>query len=128
MRIYFCKALDRPVNIFGLKGAWITSFLVAAGGCVFLALVAGFSTTAGIGICIAIIGCIMAFVVCYMMQQKVSHHDLKKKSLVGRSRGYVKRRETLCRIVYTSVEEPSWFHEAQRRRDMEQLELENHDR
>lgn len=128
MRLHFCKALDRPVNIFGLKAAWITAFLVASGVCVFLALVVGFSTTAGVGICIAIMGCILAFVICYMTQQKVSHHDLKKTSLVSKSKGYVKRRETLCRIVYISVEEPSWFYEAQRRRDREQLELENYDR
>ena len=127
MRLYFCKALDRPVNIFGLKGAWITMFLVAAGACIMFALIAGFATTSGIGICIAIIGGIGSFVICYMTQEKISHRNLKKLSLVSKSKGYVKRRETLCRIVYSSVEEPSWFYEDQKRRDREQIDTQDYE-
>ena len=32
MRTVFYKSLDRPVNVFGLKGQWVNVFLYMLGG------------------------------------------------------------------------------------------------
>ena len=123
MRCIFCKALDRPVNIFGLKGKWITVFLVMAGACVFLAFIVGFMMTTGTGISVAIIGGLASFMIAYVLQGKTSHKDLLKVPLKTKSSRYIKRRETLCRIMYSVQDEPSWFADSQRRRERETIEI-----
>lgn len=125
MTVYFCKALDRPVDIFGLKGKWITVFLVIAGACVLLGVIVGFMMTTGMGISVAIIGAILTFVVAYAMQGKTGCRDLEKMPLVAKSKGYVKRRETLCRIILEHKDEPSWFADVQRARDGGKETIEN---
>ena len=128
MIMYFCKALDRPIDIFGLKGKWITVFLCGGGACVLLAFIVGFIMTAGTGICVAIVGSVVSFVLCYAMQGKTSHRDLQKIPITAKAKGYVKRRETLCRIVYEYKDEPSWFAAAQQRRDDEKYKRESDER
>ena len=73
--------------------------------------------SAGVGISTAIMGVIVSFVSCYAMQGKTSHRDLQKIPIITKAKGYVKRRETLCRIVYEHKDESSWFADNQRARD-----------
>ncbi|MBQ8482932.1 MAG: hypothetical protein IJ504_01345 [Bacteroidales bacterium] len=117
MTLYFCKALDRPVDIFGLKGKWITVFLVLAGLFVLAGIVVGVMMGTGIGVSVAIVGAVCSFVVCISMQGRTPCRELEKLPLEGRSRGCVKRRETLCRILLEHEDEPSWFAASQRARD-----------
>ena len=114
---YFSKALDRPIGIFGLKGKWITVFLLSAGGSLTLALIVGCIMTTGMGITVAILGAVVSFVVIYALQAKIKHRDLKKIPLAGKCRFYVRRRATLCRILLEHKDRPSWFAEAPRARD-----------
>ena len=99
MTVYFAKSLDRPVDIFGLKGKWLTVFLVFAGASVLLALIAGAATTSGIGISCAIIGVACSFFGCMVKQGSVSHRQLAKSKASSSIYSFVSRRETLSRIL-----------------------------
>lgn len=114
---YFTKSLDRPVNIFGLKGKWITVFLIVAGASVVLGIITGVAMGSGFGVSVAIIGAVASFMGTYVMQGRISHRDLDKMPVSGRCRCYVRRQETLCRILLRKDDVPSWFAAAQRSRD-----------
>lgn len=119
MRFIFHKALDRPVAIFGIRGKWLTVFLAGGGCAVVLGIIVGVMTTAGLGVTVAILGAAGTFVAVYILQMKISHRDLERISLTDRSKTYVERRETLCRILYERNDPPSWFSDDQTRRDNE---------
>ena len=99
MTVYFAKSLDRPIDIFGLKGRWLTIFLMIAGGFVLLALVVGTATTSGIGISCAIIGVAGAFFGCMVRQGSVSHRQVARAKASSSVSRFVRRRETLSRIL-----------------------------
>lgn len=115
----FCKSLDRPVNIFGLKGKWLTVFMIIAGISVVFGIIAGFIAGSGVGVSVALIGCVAAFLGIYTTQGKITHRDLGKIPLADKCSTYVRRQETLCRIVLGKDDSPSWFAQAQRARDRE---------
>lgn len=112
----FFKSLDRPVDIFGVKGKWIIVFLVLAGLFVFMALVLGFAVRSGVGISVAIIGILGSFVLCYILQGKVSHRQLSKIRASGKIYPAVVRHRSLCHILLSSGHK-SWFYDAQMKRD-----------
>jgi len=99
MVVNFAKSLDRPVDIFGIKGKWLTIFLVAAGLSVLIAVVVGFCTTSGVGIASAILLVVSSFVGCLTMQGKVSYRQVGKARAASKIPSCVTRRETLCRIL-----------------------------
>lgn len=99
MTVYFCKSLDRPIDIFGIKGKWLTIFLVCAGIALVLALIVGFSVSAGIGIATAIISIVGSFFGCMVMQGKISHRQVSKYKASSLLPSHVSRRETIGRIL-----------------------------
>ncbi len=99
MIVNFAKSLDRPVDIFGIKGKWLTVFLVCAGVALVTALVVGAMTTTGLGIATAILLIVSSFVGCLMLQGKVSHRQLSKYRASSKLPSHVARRETLGRIL-----------------------------
>ena len=101
MTVDFHKSLDRPIDVLGIKGKWLTLFLVMAGISVFVAIVVGSMTSSGIGISVAIILVAGSFITCLMLQGKVSYRQLYKYKAAGKMYKCVIRRETLCRILLT---------------------------
>lgn len=101
MEVPFAKCLDRPVDIFGIKGKWITIFLVLAGASIATALALGFIISSGIGISAGIILVVTSFVVCLTRQSKTSYRQVTKAPLRSLVVPYVMRGETLCRILHT---------------------------
>lgn len=99
MQVNFYKCLDRPVDIFGLKGKWITVFLVMAGASLLIALLLGFTISSRIGIAAAFILVAISFFVCLTTQSKVSYRQIMKIPLRSLTVPYVFRRETLYRIM-----------------------------
>ena len=116
MTLPFYKSLDRPVDIFGVKGKWIIVFLVLAGLFVVLAIILGAAIRSGVGIVTAIVGIIGSFVLCYILQGKVSHRQLQKMKASEKIYPAVIRRESLCHILLSS-DRKSWFYDAQTKRD-----------
>lgn len=117
MIVQFFKSLDRPVSIFGLKGKWITLFLVVVGICLFMGFLAGAAAGTGVGICVVLGGGVLAFLGCYAAQGKVNHRDIGKVNLASRCRTYVRRKETLARIILEGDDSPSWFLGSQTERE-----------
>ena len=99
MRVTFYKSLDRPVNIFGLKGQWVNIFLYLLGASVILAFVIGFLTSIGGGFAVFLIGGIGSFFVCLVLQQRLPARQIDKAKIQSKMRQSVIRRETLARIV-----------------------------
>ncbi len=95
----FAKSLDRPVEIFGIKGKWLTVFLVMAGASILFALILGSMFTSGVGISAAIILVVASFMGSLLLQGKVSSRQLSKYRASSKIVPYVSRRETLCRIL-----------------------------
>lgn len=99
MTVYFAKSLDRPVDIFGIKGKWLTIFLVAAGCSVAVSLAVGFIMSAGAGIASAILLVSVSFIVCMVTQGRISHRQVAKFKASSFICQFVSRRETVCRIL-----------------------------
>lgn len=99
MIVNFAKSLDRPVDIFGVKGKWLIVYILMALAVVFVGIILGVSMGAGIGTAIAIVGVIGSFIVCLVLQGKVSHRRLYKFKATSRIYPCVFRKETLCRIL-----------------------------
>lgn len=99
MIVNFAKSLDRPVDIFGVKGGWIKIFLIAVGVCVVLGIIIGSYMTAGVGISVAIVGAIACFIACQVIQESVTHRHIDKYPLTGRMKCYVRRKETLSSVL-----------------------------
>jgi len=99
MTVYFAKSLDRPIDIFGIKGKWLTIFLVAAGCSVVFSLIVGFSVSAGAGIATAILLVVVSFIVCMVMQGKISHRQVAKVKASSFICPFISRKETIGRIL-----------------------------
>lgn len=93
------KSLDRPVDIFGLKGEWIKVFLIVAACFLVAGFVAGAMTTSGIGITVVIVGCIGSFVTCLVVQDSVPHRNINKYSQSAAMKSCVRRKETISHIM-----------------------------
>ena len=99
MIVHFAKSLDRPVDIFGIRGKWLTVFLVLAGLSVVLALIVGSMASSGVGISIAIVLVIASFLFCMVFQGRVSSRQLEKFKASSKTIPYVRRNESLVRIL-----------------------------
>lgn len=99
MIVRFAKSLDRPIDIFGLKGKWIKVFLVGVALILVVALVFGASAGSAYGIgsflCLAIVW----FFVCLVKQGKIPQRRLPRMGLSSRIYHQVTRRETIARIL-----------------------------
>lgn len=96
----FFKSLDRQVDILGLRGKWITLFLVCAGASIILGVTVGFILTAGFGIGTVIFFIVLSFLLCMTMQSGIPSRRIDRV-LFGKDPGrVVTRRETLTRILY----------------------------
>lgn len=102
----FYRSLDRPMDLFGLKGRWIRTFFLMLGvSCVpgaFLAVSYGIS---------AFIACLfglggIAFFGCLMLQGKTPERRLDKTVLSKRMCVTVRRRENASRIL---LEDPAYI-------------------
>lgn len=99
MQVTFFKSLDRAIDIFGIRGKWITIFLCAASASILFALFVGFSFGSGIGVAAAIVLVVVSFVFCLTIQTKVSYRQVSKIPLRSLIVPCVFRRETLYRIL-----------------------------
>ena len=99
MKTSFYRSLDRPINIFGLRGRWVTLFLYSLGGCLVLAFIIGIMMGVGMGFSVFIVGGVAAFFGCLVLQAKTPARRLEKVKVSSRLRRAVYRRETLTRII-----------------------------
>lgn len=99
MRVSFAKSLDRPVDVFGIKGKWLSIFLWLTGGSVFLAIVVGSLTTSGLGIGMAFLLVFASFFVCLVAEGKVTHRQVGKFSAAGKGFYNVRRHESIASVL-----------------------------
>lgn len=111
MQCIFFKSLDRPMDMFGIKGKWIFIFVVLFVAVVLVGVLAGSVTTSGIGITVVIIGAVVDFVGVTMMQGKLSERNVQKIESTGKIYEAVSRKETLGRILLADKNVPSAFYE-----------------
>ena len=96
----FYKSLDRPIDVFGMKGKWIRNFFVLAGVSLFLAFLVGSATNLGFGILIFFVFVIVSFVICLLAQSKISSRRMDRQLFGKDCTRVVTRRETLSRIIF----------------------------
>lgn len=111
----FYKSLDREIDVFGLRGAWLKVFLFVFGGGVIVSLILGSVFGTGIGVAAVIICIACDYFACLSLQVKVPGRQLDKQSLAGKTEGWAIRRETLSRIL---LEDPMYKEVKQRLREM----------
>lgn len=99
MTVHFAKSLDRPIDVFGLKGRWLVIFLICAGVSIVVALILGSVISSGVGISAAIIAVVASFMFCMVKQGTVSHRQVSKAKASSAIYSHVSRRETLGRIL-----------------------------
>lgn len=99
MIVYFAKSLDRPLEIVGLKGRWLTVFIAMAGVSIVVAIVAGIITTSAVGISGAIILVIVSFLLCLSLQGKTSSRQMARQKASSKIYEYVRWNETVARIL-----------------------------
>ena len=105
MIVNFAKSLDRPVDIFGVKGRWLVIFLAFTGVSVVAAVIMGMAISSGTGIATAIVLVAVSFVMCLVLQGRTSHRQLSKTRASGSIPAYLSRRETVCSVL---VRDPRW--------------------
>ncbi len=99
MQRTFYKGLDRPINVFGLRGGWVKIFGIMAGGALVLAFIVGFISGAGAGMGTFIGGAALAFIACLFLQHKRPARRLGNLGLASKMEMRVVRRETLSKIL-----------------------------
>lgn len=110
MKTTFYKSLDRPIDIFGLKGKWIAIFLYGTGAMILLGIILGSIMGSSYGIATAIIGAFASFFICLVAQGKVSARRLGKAKLSSKCSVRVVRHETLSRVLLPMKEaKQTWF-------------------
>lgn len=102
MKVNFYKSLDRPIEIFGLKGKWIAIFLYGTGGMILMGIILGSIMGSSYGIATAIIGAFASFFICLLLQGKTSARRLGKARLAPKCSVRAVRHETLSRILLES--------------------------
>lgn len=98
MYVNFHKSLDRAVDVFNLRGAWIVVFLAVVGALFFIAFIVGFIAGGAAGFCFFLVGLATDYLICLLVQQTISHRDLRKL-LAKDCRLAVDKRETLVTIL-----------------------------
>lgn len=99
MIVNFAKSLDRPLEIIGLKGKWLTIFIAFAGASILVAIIAGVAVSSAVGISAAIILVVMSFVLTLSLQGKTSSRQIARQKASAKIFPYVRWNETLSRIV-----------------------------
>lgn len=99
MIVYFAKSLDRPLEIVGLKGKWLTVFIALAGASVLIAIVAGVATTSSVGISAAILLIVVSFLLVLSLQGKTSSRQIAQQKASVKIYPYVRWNECLTRIL-----------------------------
>lgn len=99
MRVPFFKSLDRQFEIFGIKGLWVTFVLVVSGAGALLAFLFGSVLGTAVGLIIFILSAIGSFFGAVFMQTKVSSRQIPKVLITGKMNGWVRRRESLSKIL-----------------------------
>lgn len=109
MTVLFPKSLDRPVDIFGVRGRWIVILLVLIGAGIVAGIFIGVFYGTGVGICSALVGAVAAVFFCVFAQNVVSHRQVGKVMPSMLIPDVVTRRETLSRILLPDTGQRSWF-------------------
>lgn len=114
--VKFAKSLDRPVDVFGLRGRWIVIFLCAAGAGVLLSVLLGFVVSSAVGIASAVILVVLAFLACVLLQDQVSYRDVSKYGAMRSLPPCVNQRESLAGILIPDegLRSPFFRREAER--------------
>lgn len=99
------KSLDRPIEIFGLKGKWCRIFLVAAFAGVVLSLLFGNFLGDGMNIGLCIFSIIVSFLGCFLAQMKISEREIDRIISTPDVLCSVQKRETLSRILRNTGDE-----------------------
>ena len=99
MMYNFAKSLDRPMEIVGLKGKWLTVFIAMAGGGVLVAIIAGVATTSAVGISAAILLVVVSFLLCLSLQGKTSSRQMARQKASAKIYKYVRWNECIARIL-----------------------------
>lgn len=99
MRINVPRSLDRPVDIFTVRGNWIKIFLILAGLCLFAAFIVGAVMGIGIAMIVFMSGVLGSFLFCMIRQDKLRHRDISKLQYVSSCRQDISRRETASMIL-----------------------------
>ena len=96
----FTKSLDRPLELFGIKGKWLILLLAIAGAGAFAGIFVGMIIDTTIGVLVFVSSIFAGFLFVRASQDKASHRQLGKLSLVNKVTPYVYRRETIKSIMY----------------------------
>lgn len=99
MRMTFYRSLDRPMDLFGLKGRWIRTFLISFGVAAAVGAVLGFALGMGAAIATILGGGAACFFGCVLLQGKTSERQLEKARIESKMERYVIRRENISRTV-----------------------------
>lgn len=99
MRIEFFRSLDRPIDIFGLKGRWIGIFLWGVGADLFLAIIIGSLLSAGIGICFFLAFTFAFFFGILIIQGGVSERAIVKVKASSKTHYTLLRKQTISFIL-----------------------------
>lgn len=106
MRTNFYKSLDKPLDIIGLKGSWISIFLYCVGGALVAGLLIGIIVNAFVvGFIFVVVGIVLSYFVCITLQLKASERQVVKAKVESKVSGWVLRRESLSRIL---LEDPGY--------------------
>lgn len=99
MKTTFYKSLDRPIDIFGLKGKWITIFLIGTGFMILMGIIIGSIMGSSYGIATAIVGAFASFFGCLIFQGKLPARRINKARLASKCSVRAVRHENLSRIL-----------------------------
>ena len=104
------KSLDRPFEILGLKGRWVTMFLVGVGGSVVLGIVVGSMMGTAFAVASILFGVLAVFLVCKTRQSVVSERKFIKLRGAEKAEAEVIRRNNLNRILRPAerCEDQAW--------------------
>lgn len=95
----FYRSLDRPINIFGLKGEWVRYFFYLAGASLVLAFLVGSVSGVGMGFAVFLVGGIGSFFACLIFQGRLPSRCIAKARIRSKMRLRVVRRESLAKIL-----------------------------
>lgn len=99
MIVNFAKSLDRPLEILGIKGKWLTVFLIFAGGGIVAGVISGIAVSSGVGISVAIVLVIVGFVLTLSLQGKTSYRQIARQRVSSKMKRFVRWNETVSRVM-----------------------------
>lgn len=99
MIVNFAKSLDRPLEILGIKGKWLTVFLIFAGGGIVIGVISGIAISSGVGISVAIVLAIVGFVLTLSLQGKTSYRQIARQRVSSKMQRFVRWNETVSRVM-----------------------------